>query len=211
MNLRRSTFLLALVVPTCNAFGLTLLNALLDPLLDAIANAACVAGQQALGLDNVTTCECDGQLVGGSITAELDCKLKNDICLVNGTLFCGQTTVSADIGAGIFSGTGLSASATACFNVTSGFPPPLTNLTGFNSICITAVPGTDFKLKSCSVDIGTTMCASCTVCDSGTDIKFNCSNVDVGGALPGVVQGPVLNTCVGLSLIPTSSTTRMLL
>ena len=185
------------------------MNTLLGPLLNTAASTACATGQQALGLATTTTCTCVGQLASGKITAQLDCKLKNDICL-NGTKFCGQTEVSADFGAGIRGGTGLSASAKACFNVTSGFPPQVISLPG--AICITAVPGPGLKLKSCSVDIGTTPCESCTVCSSGVDIKFNCTNVDVGGSfVPFFVPGPNVQTCVGLSLIPTNTTNRMLL
>jgi hypothetical protein len=120
--------------------------------------------------------------------------------------------VSAQFGAGLVRGSkGLSSSATACLQFTTGFPPPLTNLTGFDTFCVTGVPGPGFKLKSCSVKIGTTQCESCTVCSSGVDIKFNCTNVDVGGAVPGFVPGPDVQTCVGLSLIPTNSASRMLL
>jgi hypothetical protein len=209
MNLLRSTLLLALVVPTANALGGNLLNTLLGPLLNTAASTACAAGQQALGLATTTTCTCDGQLMGGKITAQLDCKLTTPICL-NGTKLCGQTEVSADFGAGIRGGTGLSASAKACLTVTSGFPLQIISLPG--PICVTGVPGPGFKLKSCSVDIGTTPCQSCTVCNSGVDIKFNCTNVNLyTGNLPLSVPGPNVQTCVGLSLIPTNTTNRMLL
>jgi hypothetical protein len=122
--------------------------------------------------------------------------------LVQPDKFCASGTIDFELAAGVFIPTGLNSNVTACFDVKSGFPEGIVKLD--NEICFEfATKGLGFDV--CTVTIGTNTCQECTVCDSGTDFKFNCTNIDLETENADVnIPGPVIETCIGLSAIPTN-------
>lgn len=166
----------------------------LNPLISSLAQTACDVGTGALGLNAFSTCTCTGILTGFiSVDANVECVQNNPICLdqVN-QQFCGVGSTSVGFTAG---GTGLSADAQGCLDLTLPSVPGFAEVTA-DKICITGVVGDGLQFSDCSVTLGDQDCV-CTVCDSGIAANIDCSGVTLFESLllPTPITGPKLESC----------------
>jgi hypothetical protein len=198
-----STLLLVLPAPVS---GQNLFTQLLNSILSPIVDGVCDTTQTQLGLGDNVDCACDAELKGlfKGVEGAVSCTLPEPRCLLPPSLYCATGDIDINVSGGLFSNTAIAADIKGCFQVDSGLPFGIANI---NDICFTFVPK-GLRLQSCTATIGDVQCDSCEICDSGVDFKFDCSNVDI---LPGSLRlpGPKISTCLGLSLIPTNSTSRL--
>jgi hypothetical protein len=190
-----------------------IINTLLGPLLDTIAQTTCdaVTSQLVAGAQTAD-CVCNGfYTVNKGVGASIACTVESDAFCVSG-LFCGKGQVEATsyLRSGI-------ENAKTCFVFESPtFPidiPGLDDLLQLPRLCITGegLPGTLLQFASCEVTLGDTPCKGqdgnpgCTVCEGGQDFKFDCRDVNVGpnfgGIVPVSIQGPKIDECIGISLL----------
>lgn len=207
MRIITSTLALAsallLLLPTSVVGQGNLLNQLLNAILKPLVQGVCETTQTELGLDDTLDCTCNAvsrglfQGVDGNIT----CVLPEPRCLLPPNLYCADGEIDITVGGGLFTQTAIEADITGCFQVDSGLPGGIASI---DDICFNFVPN-GLRLDSCTASIGETECQECTICESGIDFTFDCSNVDI---LPGAFRlpGPKISTCIGLSLIPSNST-----
>lgn len=198
MKLTFAFVLAAVIVPVSDAFLIKLvINLFLPRLLDT----ACTAAQTALKLQNTANCECDGEFLGlgRGFAGDISCGLTKDTCL-SPPNFCARGTFGAELAFGLTSGAKLDSNITGCFNITGGFPPPLTSLGNFNNFCIKMKPA-GLKLGSCTVSMGPTECKACNICNDGQGFNFDCSNIQVGLGIGNInITGPSIANCIGLDL-----------
>jgi hypothetical protein len=193
------------VVPTTEA---QVLVSLFDLLFRPFIQSACNIATSTLGLDSTFDCSCDVRFKGlfQGFSGDVGCELDPPRCLVPPNLYCATGSIDLGVEAGVFFGTDFSTDIEACFDVKSGLP---NNVASVPNICFKFVPD-GLKLTSCTVSVGDTPCTSCEICDSGVDFKFDCSNVDLVPESNLIfVPGPTIASCIGLSLIPTNTSSRV--
>ena len=189
-----------LFLPTANAqFGqfdlfLRFFLPLINPIITSLAQSACDIGTSALGLNVFSTCTCTGTLTGFfSVGANVECVQNDPICLFpEQEQFCGVGSTKLGFTGG---GTGLSADAQGCLNLTTTLPSiPLVAQVKADSICIKGVVGDGLEFSDCSVTLGDQEC-KCTVCDSGIAANIDCSDVVLveSGFFP--IMGPTFESC----------------
>jgi hypothetical protein len=201
----------ATIFPTGSVVGQSLFNqlltAILNQLLGPVTQTACDTTQESLGIDDTIDCTCDVSLRGifQGFDGSMTCTLAEERCLIPPSLYCATGELGIDIGGGLFSNTDIESNIDACFQVDSGLPGGLLSI---EDICFSFVPD-GLSLESCTASIGSTQCTNCTICESGVDFKFDCTNVVlIPGILgsPPLLRAPKIDTCLGLSLIPTNTT-----
>ena len=181
----------------------SLFNQLLNAFLQPVTQGVCETTQTELGLDGTLDCTCNTTFLGlfKGIDGSIRCTLPEPRCLLPPSLYCADGNIDISVSGGLFTQTAIEADITGCFQVDSGLPGGIASI---DDICFSFVPS-GLQLESCTASIGGTECESCTICESGIDFTFDCSNIDI---LPGALRlpGPKITTCLGLSLIPTNST-----
>ena len=215
MKLFRSAFFWLMVLAptvaaqadTVNIF-LQILNViigfLIAPYINLVAPEICSNGVEALDLDAVLNCQCTGEYQNFGIVGSVDCGLQQGVkpCLLPPSTFCGAPSLVATFSA---NGAGLSGSLGACFEFETGLPPVLAGIFSVPELCVEAVAPSGLAFSQCRVKLGSTNCASCTICDPTTEggyFKFDCSNVDLIPGLGTAFPGPKLDTCLGFGFNP---------
>ena len=191
MKFTASLVLSLLLIPTAVVEG-----GIFDILIRPLIQQACASAATALGLGNTVTCSCDAVFLGlfQGIAGDLSCVTNESVCFEK---YCGTGSVNASLAGSLVTGTGITGEIDLCVVIDLGIAPEVIT---DPELCLTFIPeGT--ALKSCTAAVNGVNCDECLICESGAAFTFNCTNVDLLPDSPLKIDGPAIDTCIGLDLL----------